>query len=219
MNTLAGKRILVTRALEQNTELVRKLESKGAIVLIYPCIEIAFLPFEIPEIQFDWVIFTSQNAAKALAGQELSGVKTATVGASDSKSLAKRFENLPPQRILLPQGDLADNSLFDTLSKQGHKVTHLIVYSTQKPSHQVDYDFGVLDAITFASPSAIKNFGSDKVKEEIIACIGTTTYQAAVDFGLKNVVCAKEHSIDGLIEVLENALKGSQRGMPPNTTL
>lgn len=220
MSTLADKRVLVTRALGQNAELVSKLESKQAIPLIYPCLEIAFLPFEIPVTQFDWIIFTSQNAAKAFKQVTLNpNIRIATVGPKtlpvtetthpehrfDSQSLAKMFEGLHSQKILLPQGDLADDFLKKALEQSGHEVTRLIVYSTRKPSHPVDFNFRELDAITFTSPSAAKYFLdlSKHNPSATIACIGTTTYQAAIDLGFKNILCAKEHSLDGLVQILE----------------
>ncbi len=233
MSILAGKRILVTRALNQNAKLIAKLESRGAIALVYPCIEIAFLPFEIPHAHYDWVIFTSQNAVKALGNLTLSqDIQIATVGPKtspltplhpvergikhpvhtfNSKSLAQLFENQPPQKILLPQGDLADHSLADTLTQQGHDVTRLTVYSTRKPTNPVAFDFGPLDAVTFTSPSTIKNFcdlrglPAEALAQagEVIACIGTTTYQAARDLGFTNLIHAKEHSLDGLVQILE----------------
>lgn len=201
MSILAGKRILVTRALAQNAELVQKLESRGAIALIYPCLEIVFLPFELPNIQFDWVVYTSKNAMQALSGCELGNIQIARL-THNSKTLAKLFENEPPQKILLPQGDLADNSLQEALEKSGHQVTRLITYSTRKPIKPAEFNFGHLDAITFTSPSAAKNFDGER-EGVTAACIGTTTYQAAQNLGFEKLICAKEHSIDGLVQILE----------------
>jgi uroporphyrinogen III methyltransferase/synthase len=215
MSTLTGKRILVTRALAQNAELVQKLESRGAIPLIYPCLEIVFLPFELPDTQFDWVIYTSQNAVKALKNHSFKAGKIAAVGPRtlpsaltpltyNSESLAKLFEKRPPQKILLPQGDLADNSLQEALERSGHAITRLTVYSTRKPANPVSFDFGHLDAITFTSPSAVKNFLElTQETSRLAACIGTTTYQTAKNLGFDPVICAKEHSLDGLITALE----------------
>lgn len=217
MSILAGKRVLVTRALEQNSELISKLEFRQAIALVYPCLEIAFLPFGIPNKQFDWVVFTSQNAVKALAGREFQAKQVLAPPIFNSKSLAKIFENKPPQKILLPQGDLADDFLKNTLEQQGHEVTRLTVYSTRKPANPVDFNFGYLDAITFTSPSAARYFQElskltphpalslkGRGRNTVIACIGTTTYQAAIDLGFKNIIYAKEHSLEGLVQILED---------------
>ena len=68
---LAGKRLVVTRALEQAGELVRALEHLGGEVFLVPAV--AFEPPEdsspldrgLQELsRFDWVLFTSQNAVR-----------------------------------------------------------------------------------------------------------------------------------------------------------
>jgi uroporphyrinogen-III synthase len=72
--TLAGKRIVVTRAPEQAGELVRTLEHLGAEVTLVPAV--AFEPVEdfgpldraLQELSgFDWVLFTSGNAVRFAA--------------------------------------------------------------------------------------------------------------------------------------------------------
>ena len=70
---LRGKRIVVTRAVEQSSELVRVLEEKGAVPILLPMIafgvtdNIAELDRAIRDIgAFDWVFVTSQNVLRAL---------------------------------------------------------------------------------------------------------------------------------------------------------
>ena len=70
---LRGKRIVVTRAVEQSSELVRVLEEKGAVPILLPMIafgvtdNIAELDQAIRDIgAFDWVFVTSQNVLRAL---------------------------------------------------------------------------------------------------------------------------------------------------------
>lgn len=71
--SLAGKRVVVTRAAEQSGALVKALEEAGASVVTLP-----LLAFAAPEdlsgldsalrgaAEFDWVLLTSQNAVAAL---------------------------------------------------------------------------------------------------------------------------------------------------------
>jgi uroporphyrinogen-III synthase len=68
---LAGKRIVITRAPEQAGELVSALESLGAHVFLLPTV--SFAPPESPAAldaalerltEFDWILFTSQNAVR-----------------------------------------------------------------------------------------------------------------------------------------------------------
>jgi uroporphyrinogen-III synthase len=68
---LAGKRIVITRAPEQAGELVNALESLGAHVFLLPTVSFA-LPENSAELDavlgrltdFDWILFTSQNAVR-----------------------------------------------------------------------------------------------------------------------------------------------------------
>src|SRR5947209_15634957 len=71
---LAGKRIVITRALEQAQEFKRRLEGLGAEVLLLPVVsfsapaDTAPLDRAIGSLQtFDWVVFTSANAAHFFA--------------------------------------------------------------------------------------------------------------------------------------------------------
>src|SRR5580704_11146767 len=66
---LAGKRVVVTRALEQSQSLVDALRDAGAEPVLLPLLAFA-PPDDFSELddclkhgtQFDWVFFTSQNA-------------------------------------------------------------------------------------------------------------------------------------------------------------
>lgn len=78
MNTLIGKRVVVTRASHQAAEFERLLLDCGAIPLLYPCIEIAPPEDEIMlrrilmtaiDGAFDWLILTSTNTVFALKRQ------------------------------------------------------------------------------------------------------------------------------------------------------
>jgi uroporphyrinogen-III synthase len=68
---LEGKRIVVTRAVEQSRELVARLESMGATVLLFPAVSFSEPP-DTAELDraifslggFDWILFTSANAAR-----------------------------------------------------------------------------------------------------------------------------------------------------------
>ena len=69
--TLAGRRIVVTRAPEQSAELVRALEELGAEVLLLPMVRFTGPPesFELDRAigaleEFDWLVFTSANAVR-----------------------------------------------------------------------------------------------------------------------------------------------------------
>ena len=102
---LAGKRVFVTRALEQGQSLVDALREAGAEPVVLPLV--AFAPADNPaELdaclknsgRFDWVFFTSQNALRAVQQRcvalELSlarifkDVKIAAVGPATAEAVA-----------------------------------------------------------------------------------------------------------------------------------
>jgi uroporphyrinogen III methyltransferase / synthase len=71
---LAGKRVLVTRAREQSGELLQALTEAGAEPVLFPvmgfCAPANRAPFDeaLRSLeQFDWLIFTSQNAVQAFS--------------------------------------------------------------------------------------------------------------------------------------------------------
>lgn len=73
-SSLAGKRIVITRALEQSEALARELADRGATPLVFPLIFFSppedFGPLDeaIDGIaQFDWLILTSARAVNALS--------------------------------------------------------------------------------------------------------------------------------------------------------
>lgn len=101
---LAGKRVVVTRALEQSQSLVEALHDAGADPVLLPLV--AFAPPDNPgeldaclrnSARFDWVFFTSQNALRAVqqrsAALELSlsrmfqDVKIAAVGPATAEAV------------------------------------------------------------------------------------------------------------------------------------
>lgn len=73
---LEGKRIVVTRAIEQAREIKERLEKLGATVLLFPAVSFSE-PDDTAELDraiglletFDWLLFTSANAVRFFAGR------------------------------------------------------------------------------------------------------------------------------------------------------
>jgi uroporphyrinogen-III synthase len=71
---LEGKRVVVTRAVEQARELLARLEKMGATVLLFPAVSFSE-PSDTSELdrvilslaEFDWILFTSANAVRFFA--------------------------------------------------------------------------------------------------------------------------------------------------------
>ena len=73
-SALFGHRIVITRAIEQSSDLVAKLESRGAIPISLPLVAFStpenFAPLDAALHrwqEFDWVLFTSANAVQSVA--------------------------------------------------------------------------------------------------------------------------------------------------------
>jgi uroporphyrinogen III methyltransferase/synthase len=82
-NSLKGKRIIVTRSVEQSKPLMRALSEHGAVPVLLPMVsfappdDFAHLDRVLHEIHsFDWIFLTSQNALRALE------LRCATLGLS-----------------------------------------------------------------------------------------------------------------------------------------
>jgi uroporphyrinogen III methyltransferase/synthase len=112
---LFGRRIVVTRAREQASELARLLEERGAQVVEFPTIEI--VPPESWEsldrilgavASYHWLIFTSVNGVEAFFGRLpgdarfLAGVKIAAVGDTTAAALHARgiTPDLVPEKFM-----------------------------------------------------------------------------------------------------------------------
>jgi len=72
-NVLKGKRVVVTRALEQSESLVKALQDSGAVPVVLPMVAIG-PPADVTAVdaairraaEFDWMLLTSQNGLRAL---------------------------------------------------------------------------------------------------------------------------------------------------------
>ena len=99
---LAGKRIVVTRARAQASDLATRFEALGAYVIEAPALRVALLPENITHDErvssrWDWIVFTSQNGvdafftALALGGRDTRALGTtqiAAVGEATAERLA-----------------------------------------------------------------------------------------------------------------------------------
>ena len=162
---LAGKRIAVTRARHQAPPLAAMIREYGGKPVLYPCIAIAPPADERPLnscllrlAEFDWLLLTSGNTARAIADRlaELglrladADVRVAAAGPATSaearRGLSCAVDHVPaeygasqlarslplsePCRILLPQSDLAGAAAADILRSRGADVTTVAAYRT-----------------------------------------------------------------------------------------
>jgi uroporphyrinogen III methyltransferase/synthase len=119
------------------------------------------------------------------------------------------------QRFLLPRADIADAEITRGLKKLGAQVDEIAVYRTTRPGYSPSETKemllrGNIDVITFTSSSTVTNLVSRLGSSQIarlaakIACIGPKTASTAVKTGLKVDIIAKEQTMSGLAEAIEN---------------
>ncbi|HET8636639.1 MAG TPA: uroporphyrinogen-III synthase, partial [Acidobacteriaceae bacterium] len=170
---LAGKRILVTRARHQAGQLSIELKKLGAEPIEVPAIEIvppesfAALDAALQNAgQFDWLIVTSANAARAIrercdnldiAPANLSHLKIAAIGAPTAHALGEAglsvaitpsqyvaeslLEALGRQaanaRVLIVRAAVARDVIPESLARQGAHVTIADAYRTAIPQDSI----------------------------------------------------------------------------------
>ncbi len=189
--------------------------------------------------RFDWIVFTSANAVAAVwsrlgvLGLSLPPtLRVAAVGPPTAaalaahdvvgpvlpmtfrgEALADAMPGLTGARVLLPRGDLGRASTVAALEAAGAVVEPVTVYHTMPagidPVHRTALMGGV-DAITFTSPSTVRNFvvalGPEAIpllQRTLVACIGPVTAEAVTDLALPVPLQPAEATAAALVAALE----------------
>jgi uroporphyrinogen-III synthase len=172
--------------------------------------------------------------------EHLSHVRVAVVGGQTASALAARSvpADLIPEHessiglaealtaagiegglMLLPTSRIARPELADALRRAGAGVVQLPVYDTVRPDRipvaaQAAIERGDVDLLTFASPSAVRNFvdlgGGELLRSRPSICIGETTASAR-EAGALEVIVAPSASSDGMLDALLQFNQGSRR--------
>jgi uroporphyrinogen-III synthase len=186
-------RVLVTRTADQAVAFSQKLRAAGFAPVEFPAIQLQPLPWEpldaaLAELNsFDWLIFTSVNAADFFLHRadeqavSLAGLpRVAAVGSATAARLAERgiaidfmpddfvgtelvlgLGDLAGQKVLLPRAKIGRPEITDLLQAQGAELVEVPLYDTVTavPSSEMlaELNKGVA-AITFTSPSSVRNF-------------------------------------------------------------
>lgn len=195
---LAGRRVVITRSPEQAREMLQELTAAGAEPLLLPCV--AFSPAPDPTAldaalrllgQFDWVLFTSQNAVEACVQRAaclaislkqvapspgVAAVGPATANAASRAGfrvdlVAKQFRgealaaelgsSLAGKRVLLPRSNCAGRELPSALARLGANVTEIIAYETGLPK---TIDRSVLGAVRSGKVDVVTFFSPSAVR-------------------------------------------------------
>jgi uroporphyrinogen III methyltransferase/synthase len=146
---------------------------------------------------------------------------------ADAASLAAAIETvLPPagRRFLVPHGSLAREALIERLRAGGAAVEAPVVYETVPAVFDAEalraaLVAGDLDALTFASPSAAKQFAAAldeparaAARRMPVAAIGDTTAAALRALDLAPQVVAARAGAHELVEALAQHFAANDRG-------
>jgi uroporphyrinogen III methyltransferase/synthase len=141
-----------------------------------------------------------------------------------AEALAEQLVARRAQRVLVPQAERAREALVRILVANSVEVEAVTAYRTVLGSGGVDVPRlareGRVDAVVFASPSAVDNMAVrferengdwGDLKKVCIACIGPVTSAAAERRGLEVRVLAHDHTILDLVDGLERYYRNSTR--------
>ena len=151
---LNGKRVVITRAIEQSESVVKALREYGAIPVLLPMV--AFAPPDNTELfdqvlrdlrRYDWIFLTSQNAlramqdrctvldlslAEAIAGVKIAAVGPATADAAEIAGLEVAYVAKKHQGVALAEELSAVVKGKNVLLPRSDRANHYLVEALQK---------------------------------------------------------------------------------------
>lgn len=138
--------------------------------------------------------------------------------------------SLARSTVLLPRGDLARDRLGEGLREAGAEVIEVVAYRTvpERADHAGAPDVyrmlldHRIDAVTFASASAVRNFAdllgrdqaADLLRTVIVASIGPVTAEAAHQLGIHTTVMPERHTIPDLVDALVGHFTATPERLP-----
>ena len=194
---------------------------------------------------YDWLAFTSANAVRMLVDRadaigvprdELRSRQLAVVGpataavvrttlrppdfaptVNTAEMLGEEITDVDNTRVLLPRGNLADDTLPAALRARGAFVDEVVVYRTVPGPGIAAIVAGVresaVDALLFASASAVRfvadalvadtaSTGLRRQRWPVAACLGPVTAGAAQACGFQSVIVADDATQHELIDAV-----------------
>ena len=194
---------------------------------------------------YDWLAFTSANAVRMLVDRadaigvprdQLRSRRLAVVGpatasvvrsslrppdfaptVNTAEVLGEELADVANARILLPRGNLADDTLPATLRARGAFVDEIVVYRTVPgpgiPGIVAGVRESAVDALLFASASAVRfvadglvvdtsSSSSRRQRWPLAACLGPVTASAARACGFQSVIVADDATQNDLLDAV-----------------
>ncbi len=224
--SLAGRRVVVTRAAGQADDLAELIAAAGGTPVVVPLIEIVDQPVSWPALgAYGWIVVTSPNGAVRLPGLP-AGPRLAAVGTRTAAALARPADLLPrrqsaagllaefpggPGRVLVVQAGGAAPTLVDGLRAAGWTVDVVQPYRSvaRRPSAPERAAAGAADVLLLASASAATAWAASfgRSTPPVVVAIGPECARAAAAAGLPVTAVAADHSLTGLLAAAEAALR------------
>jgi uroporphyrinogen III methyltransferase/synthase len=194
--------------------------------------------------QYDWILFSSRNAVAAVTERVArcpEGVQTAVVGESTAEALEAagwpvhlvprqfsaaglveeltRRHELSGRRVLFPAGSIARETIPQELGRLGAQVDRVTAYETRKSPLDgaacvERIEAGAVQAVTFASPSAVEGFRdalgercASALADVAVVAIGPTTGAAVEELCEVQPAVAEPSTIEGLAAAVVVALQ------------
>jgi uroporphyrinogen III methyltransferase/synthase len=126
-------------------------------------------------------------------------------------------------KVLLPRSDIGREVVADDLRKHGAEVTDVVAYRTLAAEAPREGEPDVyrmlldrqIDVVTFASPSAVRNFvrllgaepAADLLRTTIVACIGPVTAEAAAQANIATQVMPTTYTVSALVKAIVEYLR------------
>ncbi len=138
-------------------------------------------------------------------------------------------------RVLLPRADIGREVIADDLRRHRADVTEVVAYRTMAPDAAREGEPDVyrmlldrqIDVVTFASPSAVRNFvqllgaepAADLLRTTVVACIGPVTAEAAAQCQVETHVMPTTYTVPALVQAIVEYFReptGRDRQSPPS---
>jgi uroporphyrinogen-III synthase len=192
--------------------------------------------------RYAWITLTSPRTVAVLRGHvHVRDVRArvAAVGEGTSDAFrrwARRDPDLVPTtfttaalarafprgegRVLCARADVAPPGLEDALTAKGWTPTRVVAYRTRAarslpPDARAALRDGRVHAVIFTSASTVRGFvaalGAVRGNPRVV-CIGPVTARAAREHGLVVHAVARPHTVEGLVDAVERALRRTGGG-------
>jgi uroporphyrinogen III methyltransferase / synthase len=167
---------------------------------------------------------TATAARLAAAGLRVDLVPAEFKAEAVVHALAARA-NVVGLNVLFPRADIGREVVPEELRRLGAHVTEVDAYRTvmAEPEHDGGPDIyrmlldGRIDVVTFASPSAVRNFAvvfgaeqsADLLRATVVASIGPVTAEATAQHNILTTIMPTEYTTAGLAEAIVEYFSGA----------